>query len=97
MGDHSQVFHLVKVFLDLQVQGNGAFPGGMYHSMDVMMESDLVFARESASACESIWELLDQVISGPDDLAAMWTVAGLVAAAVVEMGAGHGGVSCWVA
>ena len=58
MGDNSQVFHLVKVFLDLQVQGDGAFPGGVYHGMDIMMELDLVFAREFAYACESIWELL---------------------------------------
>ena len=30
-----------------------------------MMESDLVFAGESANALELIWELLYQVISGP--------------------------------
>ena len=59
MGDHAQAFHLVKVFLDLWVQGNRAFPGGMYYGMSVMMEADLVFARESANASESIWELLD--------------------------------------
>ena len=68
MGDHSHAFHLVKVFLDLWVQGNGAFPGGMYHGMDIMLESDLVFARESVNSHESIWELLYQVISGPDGL-----------------------------
>ena len=34
--------------------------------MGVMMESDLVFAGESANALEPIQELLDQVISGPD-------------------------------
>ena len=50
------------------MQGNGAFPGGMYHGMHIMLELDLVFARESANACESIWELLYQVISGPDGL-----------------------------
>ena len=33
-----------------------------------MMELDLVFARESANALEPIWELVDQVISGPDGL-----------------------------
>ena len=48
-------------FLNLWMQGNGAFPGGMYHRMAIMMESDLVFAGESANAHESIWELLDQV------------------------------------
>ena len=68
MGDHAQAFHLVKVFLDLWMQGDGAFPGGMYHGMGIMMESDLVFTRESANACELIWELLDQVISRPDGL-----------------------------
>ena len=67
MGDHAQAFHLVKV-LDLWVQGNGAFPGGMYHGMGIVMELDLVFAKESANAHESIWELLDQVISVPDGL-----------------------------
>ena len=64
MGHHSQAFHLVEVFLDLLAHGDGAFPGGMYHGMDIMLESDLVFARESANACESIQELLYQVISG---------------------------------
>ena len=68
MGDHAQAFHLVMVFLDLQVQGDEAFPGGMYHRMGIMMELDLVFARKSASAHELIWQLLDQVISGPDGL-----------------------------
>ena len=68
MGDHSQVFHLVKVFLDIQVQGDGAFPGGIYHRMNIMSEADLVFTRESTDSCESIWELCDQVISGPDGL-----------------------------
>ena len=57
--------------------------------MNIMSESDLVFARESTNSCESIWELLYQVISGPMDLAAMWTGAGL--AVVVETGAGLGG------
>ena len=33
-----------------------------------MMESDLVFAGESANALELIQELLYQVISGPDGL-----------------------------
>ena len=33
-----------------------------------MMELDLVFAGESANALELIWELIDQVISGPDGL-----------------------------
>ena len=33
-----------------------------------MMELDFVFARESANALETIWEFLDQVISGPDGL-----------------------------
>ena len=33
-----------------------------------MMESDLVFAGESANTLELIWELLYQVISGPDGL-----------------------------
>ena len=91
MGDHSQVFQLVKVFLDLQVQGDGAFPGGMYYGVNIMSESDLVFARESTNYCESIWEFLYQVISGPDGLAAVGTVAGLVIVAVVEAGAGLGG------
>ena len=33
-----------------------------------MMESDLVFTGESANTLEPIWELVDQVISGPDGL-----------------------------
>ena len=45
MGDHSQVFHLVEVFFDLWAQGDGAFPRGMYHEMDIMLDLDLVFAR----------------------------------------------------
>ena len=45
MGGHSQEFHLVKVFLDHWVQGSGEFPGGLYHGMNIMSESDLVFAR----------------------------------------------------
>ena len=68
MGDHSQAFHLVQVFLDLWAQGNGAFPGGMYYVMNIMSETDLVFARESTNPRESIWELLYQVISVPDGL-----------------------------
>ena len=36
--------------------------------MCIMMESDLVFTGESANALEPIWELLYQVISGPDGL-----------------------------
>ena len=68
MGDHSQAFHLVEVFLDLWAQGNGAFPGGMYHGINIVSESDLVFTRESTNAHELIWELLYQVISGPDGL-----------------------------
>ena len=84
MGDHAQVFHLVKVVLDLWVQGNGAFPGGMYHGMDVVMELDLVFARQSGnSLIKSSVELMD--------LAASEAVAGLVAATVVETGSGHWG------
>ena len=59
---------VIMAFLDLQAQGDGAFPGGMYHGMGIMTEPDLVFARESANAHESIWELLYQVISGPDGL-----------------------------
>ena len=53
-----------------------------------MMESDLVFAGESANALELIWELLYQVISGPDGLGYFWGLAGLVVATVVETGAG---------
>ena len=68
MGDYSQAFHLVKVFLDLLAQGNGAFPGGMYHGMDIVLELDLVFTRESTNACELIQELLCQVLGGPDGL-----------------------------
>ena len=68
MGDHSQAFHLVEVILDLWVQGDGAFPGGMYHGMNIMLESDLLFTRESTDSCKEIWELLYQVISGPDGL-----------------------------
>ena len=59
MGDHAKAFHLVEVFLDLWVQGNGAFPGGMYHGISIVTELDLVFSRESANASESIQELLD--------------------------------------
>ena len=68
MGDHSQAFHLVGVFLDLWAQGNGAFPEGMYYRMNIMLESNLVFAKESTNSCELIWELLYQVIGGPDGL-----------------------------
>ena len=71
------------------MQGNGAFPGGMYHRMGIVTELDLVFAGESANVHEPIWELLDQVISGPDGLSCFRGVAGLVAAAVVETSAGH--------
>ena len=46
-----------------------------------MTESDFVFARELANALEPIWEFLDQVISGPEGLAASGAVAGLVVAA----------------
>ena len=42
MGDHAQAFHLVEVFLDLWVQGDGTFSWGVYHRMDIMLESDLV-------------------------------------------------------
>ena len=40
----------------------------MYHRMCIMMESDLVFTRESDDALEPIWKLADQAISGPDGL-----------------------------
>ena len=40
----------------------------MYHRMCVMMESDFVFAGESANSLEQIQKLIDQVISGPDGL-----------------------------
>ena len=53
MCDHTQAFHFVEVFLDLWVQGNGVFSGGMYHRMGIVMESDLVFTGESAYAHES--------------------------------------------
>ena len=53
-----------------------------------MMESDLVFAGESANALEPILELLDQVISGPDGLGCFRAVGGLVVATGVETGAG---------
>ena len=56
-----------------------------------MSESDLVFTRESTNACESIWEFLYQVISGPDGLGSVWTVAGFAAVAVMETDTGHGG------
>ena len=36
--------------------------------MYIMMESDFVFTGESANTLEPIWELVDQVISGPDGL-----------------------------
>ena len=68
MGDHSQVFHLVKVFLDLWAQGDGAFAGSMYYRMNIRLELDLVFTREPTNSRESIWELLYQFISGPDGL-----------------------------
>ena len=72
MGDHPQAFHLVEVFLDLWAQGDGAFPGGMYHGVNIMLEPDLVFTRESTNSCELIWELLYQVIIGPDGLGLLW-------------------------
>ena len=53
-----------------------------------MMESDLVFARESANALKPIWELLYQVTSGPDGLGCFRAIAGLVMATVVETGTG---------
>ena len=40
----------------------------MYHRVCIIMESDLVFARESANTLELIRELVDQVVSGPDGL-----------------------------
>ena len=46
----------------------GHFLGGMYHEMNIMSELDLVVTRESTNSCELIWELLYQVISGPDGL-----------------------------
>ena len=56
--------------------------------MCITMESDLVFARESANALELIQKLIYQVISGPDGLGCFRDLAGLVVAAVVGTGAG---------
>ena len=56
-----------------------------------MLESDLVFARESTNAHELIWELLYQVTMDLMDLAAVGTVADVAIVAVVEAGVGLGG------
>ena len=66
----------------------GHFPGGMYHGMGIMMELDLVFARESANACEPIQELPDQVISGPDGLGCFRGCSRLGCGCCCETGAG---------
>ena len=62
MGDQSQAFHLIEVFLDLWAKGNGEFITGWKS-----WQSDCVFARESTNSCEPIWKL-HQVISGSDGL-----------------------------
>ena len=51
-----------------------------------MMESDFVFAGESANSLEPILKLVDQVISGPDGLGCFRGLAGLFVATVVEAG-----------
>ena len=66
----------------------------MYHKMHIMSESDLVCARESANAHESILELLFKLSEDLMNLATLGTVVGLVVA-TVETGAGHG-VLCQV-
>ena len=97
MGDHAQAFHLVKVFLDLWAQGNGAFPGACITGMGIMMELQILYLpgnlpmpvnQSGNSLIKSSVDLMDLAASG--------TVAGLVVAAVVETGAGHGGL-CQVA
>ena len=81
---------LIEV-MGIQAQGNGAFSGGMYHGMHIMLELDLVFARESANAHELIWELPIKSSMDLMDLANAGTVAGLGVTAVGETGAGLGG------
>ena len=76
MGDHSHVFHFVKVLLDLWMQCNGALHGGMYDGINIMAESYGVLTRESTNPCESIWKLLNHIISGFDGLAAVGVGAG---------------------
>ena len=57
--------------------------------MCIMTESDLVFARESANALEPIWELIYQVISGPNGLSCFRGCS--------RLGCGHcSGSRCWV-
>ena len=70
------------------MQGNGAFPAGMYYRMGIKMELDLVFTRESTNAHELILELLIKSLVDLMDLGVSGTVAGLAVAAVVETGAG---------
>ena len=50
-GDHSQAFHLVEVFLDLWVQGDGAFPGG-----NVSWDGHHVRVR--SCICQGIYQFL---------------------------------------
>ena len=58
--------------------------------MDIRMESDCVFTRESTNPCKPISKLLNQVISGFDGLGFCRAAVGLAAVAV-GAGAGSGG------
>ena len=62
----------------------------MHDGMNIRMESDCVLTRKSTNPCESIWDLLNQVISGLMGLAAAGTAVGLTTVAV-GAGAGLGG------
>ena len=92
MGDHAQAFHVVKVFLDLWVQGDGAFPWG-HVSWDQCCDGvgsciyqgicPMPVNQSGNSFIKSSVDLMD--------LAAVGTVAGLTAVVVVETGARCGG------
>ena len=90
-GDHSQSFHLVEVFLDLWAQGDGHFLGSwitgctLCQSWILYLPGNLPMPMNQSgnSFIKSSVDLMD--------LAAVGTVAGLVAAVVMETGAGLGG------
>ena len=91
MGDNSQAFHLVEVFLDLQAWGDGAFPGAcimgwMLWGSQILYSPGYLPMPMNQSGNSFIKSSVDLM-----DLAAVGAVAGLVEAAAVETGAGCGG------
>ena len=69
------------------MQGDGAFPGGMYDGMDIRMESECVLTGESTNPCKLIRDFL---IKPSVDLMGLAAAAVAVGLTTVTVGVGAG-------